>query len=108
ELVALLREREAAVQTLKAQFAVEASGAALKTPQKMEAALVYRRPGTIRLQTFARMGFPLFDLVLTDGQYRLLLPMQGNYQKGTVSVLYLKSAVGVPILLDIQEPLGRL
>src|SRR6266705_5724949 len=78
ELVILLREREIAVQTLKAQFAVEASGAALKAPQRMEAALVYRRPGTIRLQTFARMGFPLFALVLNDGSDRLLLPWQGD------------------------------
>jgi len=108
ELVALLREREAAVQTLKAQFAVEASGAALKTPQKMEAALVYRRPGTIRLQTFARMGFPLFDLVLTDGQYRLLLPMQGKSQNGSVAELDHKSALGVPISLGLQATLGSL
>jgi hypothetical protein len=85
ELVILLREREAAVRTLKAQFAVEASGAALKAPQRMEAALVYRRPGTIRLQTFSRMGFAVFDLMLADGQYHLLFPMQGKSQNGSVA-----------------------
>ena len=108
ELVALLREREAAVRTLKAQFAVEATGAALKAPQKMEVALVYRRPGTVRLQTFARMGFPLFDLVLTDGQYHLLFPMQGKSQKGSVADLDRKGGLDAPILLGLQATLGSL
>ena len=108
EFVALLREREGAVETLKAQFAVEVSGAAVKAPQKMEAALVYRRPGTIRLQTFARMGFPLFDLVLTDGQYRLLLPIQGKSQNGSVAELDRKGSLGMPISLGLQATLGSL
>ncbi len=108
ELVTLLREREAAVRTLKAQFAVEASGTALKAPQRMEVAMVYRRPGTVRLQTFARMGFPLFDLVLTDGQYHLLFPMQGKSKKGSVAELDRKGALAAPVLLGLQATLGSL
>src|SRR3989442_6996234 len=54
------------------------------------------------------MGFPLFDLVLTDGQYRLLLPMQGKSQKGSVAELDHKSALGVPISLGLQATLGSL
>jgi hypothetical protein len=108
ELVAKLQEREAAVRTLKALFAVEASGGPLKTPQRMEAALVYQRPGTIRLQTFARLGFPLFDLTLADGQYHLLFPMQGKTQKGPVSELDRKGGVGTPITLGLQATLGSL
>lgn len=108
ELVAKLQEREAAVRTLKALFAVEASGGQLKTPQRMEAALVYQHPGTIRLQTFARLGFPLFDLMLIDGQYQILFPMQGKTQKGPVSELDLKGGVGTPIALGLQATLGSL
>ena len=108
ELVILLREREIAVRTLKAQFAVEASGAALRAPQRMEAALVYQRPGTIRLQTFARMGFAVFDLVLADGQYHLLFPMQGKSQKGSVAELDHKNALGAPISLGLLATLGSL
>jgi len=108
ELVAKLREREAAVQTLKALFAVEASGGSLKATQRMEAALVYQRPGTIRLQTFARLGFPLFDLVLADGQYQILFPMQGKTQKGLVSELDRKGGVGAPVTLGLQATLGSL
>jgi len=108
ELVAKLQEREAAVLTLKALFAVEASGGQLKAPQRMEAALVYQRPGTIRLQTFARLGFPLFDLMLVDGQYQLLFPMQGKTQRGSVSELDRKGGVGAPVMLGLQATLGTL
>lgn len=108
ELVAKLQEREAAVRTLKALFAVEASGGTLKAPQRMEAALVYQRPGTIRLQTFARLGFPIFDLMLADGQYHLLFPMQGKTQKGPVSELDRKGGTGTTITLGLQATLGSL
>jgi hypothetical protein len=103
-----MQEREAAVRTLKALFAVEASGGALKAPQRMEAALVYQRPGTIRLQTFARLGFPIFDLMLADGQYHLLFPMQGKTQKGPVSELDRKGGTGTTITLGLQATLGSL
>lgn len=108
ELVAKLQEREAAVRTLKALFVVEASGGPLKAPQRMEAALVYQRPGTIRLQTFARLGFPLFDLMLSDGQYQILFPMQGKTQKGPVSELDHKGGAGTPVMLGLQATLGSL
>ncbi len=108
ELVAKLQEREAAVRTLKALFTVEASGSKLKSPQRMEAALVYQRPGTIRLQAFARLGFPLFDLMLADGQYHLLFPLQGKTHKGPVSELDRKSGVGAPVALGLQATMGSL
>lgn len=108
ELVAKLQEREAAVRTLKALFAVEASGSALKSPQRMEAAMVYQRPGTIRLQAFARLGFPLFDLMLADGQYHLLFPLQGKTQKGLLSDLDRKGGMSAPIALGLQATMGSL
>jgi hypothetical protein len=108
ELVAKLQEREAAVRTLKALFTVEASGSALKSPQRMEAALVYQRPGTIRLQAFARLGFPLFDLLLADSQYQLLFPLQGKTQKGLVSELDRKGGIGAPVTLGLQATMGSL
>ena len=108
ELVAKLQEREAAVRTLKALFTVEASGSALKSPQRMEAAMVYQRPGTIRLQAFARLGFPLFDLMLDDGQYHLLFPLQGKTQKGLLSELERKGGVSAPMALGLQATLGSL
>jgi hypothetical protein len=74
----------------------------------MEAALVYQRPGTIRLQAFARLGFPLFDLMLADGQYQLLFPLQGKTQKGLVSELDRKGGISAPVLLGLQATMGSL
>jgi len=108
ELLTKLREREAAVRTLKALFAVEASGGPLKATQRMEAALIYQRPRTIRLQGFARLGFQIFDLTLADGQYNLVFPMQGKSQKGSVSELDHKPGIGTPIILGLQATLGSL
>ena len=108
ELLTKLREREAAVRTLKALFAVEASGGPLKATQRMEAALVYQRPRTIRLQGFARLGFQIFDLTLADGQYNIVFPMQGKSQKGSVFELDHKPGIGTPIILGLQATLGSL
>lgn len=108
ELVAKLQEREAAVRTLKAIFTVEASGRAIKSPQRMEAALVYQRPGTIRLQAFARLGFPLFDLRLSDGQYHLLFPLQGKRQDGAIADLDRKGGIGAPVTLGLSAMMGSL
>lgn len=108
ELVAKLQEREAAVRTLKAIFTVEASGRAIKSPQRMEAALVYQRPGTIRLQAFARLGFPLFDLRLSDGQYHLLFPLQGKRQEGAIADLDRTGGIGAPVTLGLSAMMGSL
>jgi len=111
ELVALLRERGAAIRTMKAQFSVEATGAALKGTQRMEAALVYQRPGSIRLQTFARIGFPVFDLMLVDDDYQIKFPMNGKLLKGRIAELDRQSGqggLGAPITLALQATLGNL
>jgi hypothetical protein len=87
ELVALLEERGAAIQTMKALFSVEAAGGSLKGTQRLEAALVYRRPGSLRLLGFARLGFPVFDLTLVDDLYQVKFPMNGKLLKGHLADL---------------------
>jgi outer membrane lipoprotein-sorting protein len=111
ELVALLQQRGAAVRTMRAQFSVEATGGPIKGAQRMEAALIYQRPGSIRLQTFARMGFPFFDLVLVEDDYQIRFPMNGKLRKGRVAELDREGGqggLGAPIMLAIQATLGNL
>ncbi len=108
ELVALLQERGAAIQTMKAQFSVETTGGTLKGPQRLEAALVYQRPGSIRLQTFTRIGIPFFDLLLADDFYQVKFPMNGKSQKGRVAELDRQIGSGAPITLGLQATLGNL
>ena len=111
ELVALLRARGAAIQTMKAQFSVEAMGGTIKGTRRMEAALVYQRPGSVRLQTFARIGIPVFDLMLAGDHYQVKFPMNGKMMQGRVAELDRQGSqggLGAPITLGLQATLGNL
>jgi outer membrane lipoprotein-sorting protein len=108
ELVARLQERGAAIQTLKAQFSIEATGKEIKGTQRMEAAMTYQRPNQIRLRTFARIGFPIFDLMLIDDRYQMKIPMQGKLLTGRVTDLDQHHGLGPSILLGVQATLGNL
>ncbi len=108
ELVARLQERGAAIQTLKAQFSIEATGKEIKGTQRMEAAMVYQRPNQIRLRTFARIGLPIFDLTLIDDRYQMKIPMQGKSLTGRVTDLDQHHGLGPSVLLGVQATLGNL
>ena len=108
ELVTRLQERGAAIQTLRAQFSIEATGKDIKGTQRMEAALIYQRPNLVRLRTFARIGLPIFDLILINDRYQIKIPMQGKFLTGRVADLDHQSGVGPSVLLGLQATLGNL
>jgi outer membrane lipoprotein-sorting protein len=111
ELVALLQERGAAIQTMKALLSVEATGGNLKGTQRLEAALVYRRPGSLRLQAFARLGFPVLDITLVDDLYQVKFPMNGKLLKGHLADLDRQGGqggMGTPLALALQATMGNL
>ena len=56
ELMALLREREAAIQTMKGLFRVSIKGEGIPIAQRMEGAMYYRRPDAMRLLGFTALG----------------------------------------------------
>jgi outer membrane lipoprotein-sorting protein len=110
-LVVLLQERSAAIRTMKALLSVEATGGAIKGTQRLDATLLYQRPGSLRLQAFARLGFPVLDLTLADDLYQVKLPMNGKLLKGHLTDLDRQGAqggTGTPITLAIQATLGSL
>ena len=108
ELVARLQEKGAAIQTMKAQFSIEATGKEIKGTQRMEVAMIYQRPNQIRLRGFARIGFPIFDLTLIDDRYQMKIPLQGKLLTGRVSDLDQHQGLGPSILLGVQATLGNL
>ena len=108
ELVARLQERGAAIQTLKAQFSIEATGKDIKGTQRMEAAMIYQRPNLVRLRTFARIGLPIFDLILINDRYQIKIPMQGKFLTGRVADLDRQEGLGPSILLGLKATLGNL
>jgi outer membrane lipoprotein-sorting protein len=108
ELIVRLQQRGAAIQTLKAQFSIEATGKGMKGTQRMEAAMIYQRPNQIRLRTFARIGFPIFDLTLIDDRYQMKIPMQGKLLTGRMTDLGQQHGLGPSVLLGVQATLGNL
>jgi len=108
ELAVRLQERGAAIQTMKAQFSIEATGKDIKGTQRMEAAMVYQRPNAVRLRTFARIGLLIFDLTLINDRYQVKIPMQGKFLTGRVTELSRQEGVSPSILLGLQATVGNL
>ena len=108
ELAARLQERAAAVQTLRAQFSIEASGKEIRGTQRMEVAMIYQRPDLVRLRAFARIGLPIFDLTLINDRYQMKIPLQGKLLTGRVADLDRQEGLGPSIQLGVQAILGNL
>ena len=85
ELTALLREREAAVQTMKGLFSAKIKGGVISVAQRVEGTMYYRRPDAMRLQGFTSLGSELFEFVMAHDRYTLRLPTMGRVFTGRPS-----------------------
>ena len=82
ELTALLRHREAAVQSLKGLFSAKVRGGLIPIASRIEGTVYYRRPNALRLRGFTPLGNELFDFVQADDRYKLRLPFEGKIYSG--------------------------
>lgn len=82
ELTALLRHREAAIQSLKGLFSAKVRGGFIPIASRVEGAVYFRRPNALRLRGFTPLGNELFDLVQADDMYKLRLPLEGKTYAG--------------------------
>ena len=78
ELTALLRQREAAVQTMKGLFSAKVRGGIIPIATRVEGAVYYRRPNAMRMRGFTAVGSELFEFVQVDDQFTLRLPTMGR------------------------------
>lgn len=85
ELTALLRHREAAIQSLKGLFSAKVRGGLIPIASRVEGTVYYRRPNALRLRGFTPLGNELFDFVQADDLYRLRLPLEGKTYAGQQS-----------------------
>lgn len=85
ELTALLRGREASVQTMKGLFSAKIKGGLLPIAQRVEGTMFYRRPDAMRLQGFTSVGSELFEFVMAQDEYILRLPTMGRVFTGRPS-----------------------
>ncbi|MBD0306435.1 MAG: hypothetical protein ICV76_07780 [Nitrospiraceae bacterium] len=117
QLTGLLREREAAIQTMKGLFRAQIQGPGIPIAQRVEGAMFYRRPDVLRLQGFNRVGGELFEFMLGADLYRLRLPAgqvytghagelerMGNVaQPFRLSVLAVSGVIGIPAIAEQER-----
>ncbi len=85
ELTALLRQREAAVSTMKGLFSAKVRGGIIPITTRVEGAVYYRRPNAMRLRGFTAIGSELFEFLQADDQFTLRLPTIGRTLSGSQS-----------------------
>ncbi len=106
ELMALLQERDLAMQTMKGLFTARIKGGILPIGQRVEGALYYRRPDAMRLQGFNAVGGELFEFVWMNDQFRLRLPTMGRVLTGRPSAPEEMGKLGRPFQLSLWAMKG--
>jgi hypothetical protein len=85
ELTVLLRQREAAVNTMKGLFSAKVRGGIIPITTRVEGAVYYRRPNAMRMRGFTAIGSELFEFVQANGRFTLRLPTMGRVLSGNPS-----------------------
>lgn len=101
ELTALLRQREAAVQTMKGLFSAKVRGGMIPIATRMEGTVYYRRPNAIRMRGFTAIGSELFEFLQADDQFTLRLPTMGRVLSGSPSDMSEMGRLARPFQLSV-------
>ena len=101
ELTSLLRQREAAVQTMKGLFSAKVRGGILPITTRVEGAVYYRRPNSMRMRGFTPIGSELFEFVRIDDQFTLRLPTMGRVISGSPSDMSEMGKLARPFQLSV-------
>ena len=101
QLIRLLAERNAAIQTMKGLFRAQVKGPGIPIAQRIEGVMFFRRPDSLRLQGFNHLGGPLFDFRLDNNLYALRLAMTGQVFAGKTADLERMGKLGRPFRLTV-------
>lgn len=85
ELTTLLRQREAAVYSMKGLFTAKVRGGLMPIATRVEGTVYYRRSNALRLRGFTSFGNELFEFVQAEDWYKLRLPQEGKVYTGRQS-----------------------
>jgi hypothetical protein len=108
ELTALLRQREAAVQTMKGLFSAKVRGGIIPIATRVEGAVYYRRPNAMRMRGFTAIGSELFEFLQADDQFTLRLPTMGRVLSGSPSDMSEMGKLARPFQLSVWAMSGVL
>ena len=101
ELTALLRQREAAIHSMKGLFSAKVRGGFIPIMSRVEGAVYYCRPNALRLRGFTSIGSELFEFVQTDNLYKLRLPTMGRVLTGRRSEMGEMGELARPFQLSV-------
>jgi len=87
QLTGRLQARGMAIQTMKGLFRAQVTGSVMPIAQRVEGAVYYRRPESLRLQGFNHLGGKLFEFIQNRTHYRLDLPAEGKRYAGPLEEL---------------------
>lgn len=101
DLTAILREREAAIHSMKGLFSAKVRGGAIPIASRVEGTVYYRRPNALRLRGFTTIGGELFEFVQADDLYKLRLPTMGRVLMGRQSEMAEMGKLARPFQLSV-------
>lgn len=101
ELTALLRQREAAIQTMKGLFSAKVRGGIIPIASRVEGTVYYQRPNAMRIRGFTTIGSELFEFVQANDQYTLRLPTIGRVLSGSPSDMSEMGRLARPFQLSV-------
>lgn len=108
ELTELLRQRDAAIQSMKGLFTAKVRGGLIPIATRVEGAVYYRRPNAMRLRGFTSIGSELFEFVQVDDLYKLRLPTMGRVLAGRRSEMGEMGKLARPFQLSVWAVSGML
>jgi len=101
ELTSLLRQREAAIHSMKGLFTAKVRGGMIPIASRVEGTVHYRRPNALRLRGFTSVGSELFEFVQADDLYKLTLPTMGRVLVGRQSEMAEMGKLARPFQLSV-------
>ncbi|TKB72790.1 MAG: hypothetical protein E8D45_10235 [Nitrospira sp.] len=100
-LAQLLKDREAALQSMKGFFRFSVKGPGIPFAPPMEGAVTYQRPGALRLRGFSPFGGELFDFMLAQERFRLKDKPNNKQYAGRLADLEHRPGIGGHIWLSV-------
>jgi hypothetical protein len=108
ELTTLLRQREAAIQSMKGLFSAKVRGGGIPIASRVEGTVYYRRPNALRLRGFNPIGGEVFEFVQAEDLYKLRLPTMGRVLIGRESEMEEMGKLARPFQLSVWAVSGVL
>lgn len=106
ELLNLLEERHAELQTFKGLFQAKIQGAGIPLSQRVDGMVVYSRPAQFRFKGFSRVGGVLFDIRVDEEVYEAAIPAAGRFLTGRVDDLTALETLGEAVRLTLFAAQG--